>query len=95
MSVGAERAYPGERAELLFFCSRPEHFSLSCVNVAWGRTRGRPCGTASISIASTVVRSFERLAKHFAGLSGKSQTYRRTLEGKSIDFANWNRLGRL
>jgi hypothetical protein len=36
MSVGAERAYPGERAELLFFCSRPEHFSLSCVNVAWG-----------------------------------------------------------
>jgi hypothetical protein len=36
------------------------------------------------------MRSFERSAKDFAGLSGKSQTSRRTLERKSTDSVNWN-----
>jgi hypothetical protein len=41
------------------------------------------------------MRSFERSAKDFAGLSGKSQTSRRTLEGKSTDSVNYWNVGRL
>lgn len=38
MSVGAERAYPGRTHGASLLLQQPEHFSLSCVNVAWGRT---------------------------------------------------------
>ena len=77
------------------FCKQTRNLRHDDVlNFLGAEQRSRPCGTASTSIASTALRSFRRSAKDFAGLSEKSQTSRRTLEGKSTNSENWN-VGRL